>query len=528
METNSPESQKEITINEQDGFWRSLYKSLGLKSLKYPLPAHAQTIPYMLGGLTFATFMILFASGIYIAQFYNPNQISSYQSVVYLITSAPFGNFIRSIHYWSSNIVFILIIAHVTRVFISGSYKRPREFTWLMGVGLLLLTILFMFAGTMMSLGQEGIEALEHSSEIGVLLGPLALWFTSGFSASLPLIGRAYVAHISILPLLFIILITAHFYFIHVHNVSPKASKDATVGYADDESTVPFTAHMKKLAGWSFILIAIIAVLALLFPEALGRAGAAGVPLQEAKPRWMFLWLFGAEDVFGIKALLWAPATFFTLLAIVPFIDRSKYLSPRRRPWMMVYGAVIALVMIVLSVQALSAATNMKAMRAAKESANIPFIEKILPGKIAYAHDLVFLSFKPTTVISGGNVNLKGDGIHDSGTYDVYLDGPQKPIFMETATVPNGSDSFDINMNIPANIPGAMYTIEIKNVQTKTSYYAPLQLSVQPITMSGTTQYPKDSQRTIPKSEVPWIIGLIVVSFGIGVFLLKDKKQTKE
>ncbi len=507
-------------------FWKALYTKLGLDRLNYLLPAHAQSLPFMLGGLTFTTFMILFASGIYLAQFYNPNQLSSYQSVMYLITSAPFGNFVRSVHYWASNAVFVLIIAHMTRVFISGSYKRPREFTWLLGLALFVLTVLFLFMGTILALGQEGIEALEHSSEIGVILGPLGLWFTSGFSASLPLVGRIYVEHMVILPLAFVAIVIVHFYLMHVHNLSPKVDKDAEVGYANNEDTVPFIDHVKRLAGWSFILIAIIAVLALLFPEALGHAGAAGVPLHEVKPRWMFLWLFGMEDVFGIKALVWAPFVLLTLLAIVPFIDRSKYLSWRRRPWMMVYAGVITLIIIAFSLQAVFASSTMKRPPTAMR---LPFYEQFLPGKIAYAHDLVFLSFTPTTVSPGGTVALKGDGLHKPGVYNLYLDGPQQKISIGSAIVPVGNDGFTMNVIIPLNVSGDMYTLEAQNVKQHVTYYAPLQLAVEPISMPVKARYPNATQYPIPSSEIPWIVGSIVISLGIGIglLLIKDRRSTQ-
>ena len=524
-------SANKIPTEERDGIWTVLYKRLGFDRLEYPLPVHAQSLPYMLGGLTFATFMVLFVSGIYLTQFYNPNQLSSYQSLLYLISQAPFGNFMRSVHYWSVNAVFVLLIAHVTRVFITGSYKRPREFTWLMGLGLLVLAVLFTFAGTILALGQEGIEAMEHFSEVGLILGPLGLWFTTGFSAVVPLVGRIYVTHIIILPFLFFFFVIAHFYLMHVHNMSPKAEKDAVVGIADNEPTQPFTAHLKMLAGWSFILIAIIAILALLFPELLGKAGAAGVPIQEVKPRWMFLWLYGMEDVFSIKALVWGPLVLLFSLAIIPFIDRSPWLSPRKRPWMMVYGAVLTLILIAFSLQAVFAPTNMKAMRqkqeVRQESAMLPFFENFLPGKIAYAHDLVFLSFTPTTVRPGGVVNLIGDGIHQSGTYALSLKGPQRDISLGTAIVPKGNDSFNANLVIPPDIPGALYTIEVKNINGGEAFYAPLQLAVEPIAMPLPSQYPTDSQYPIPSSEVPWIVGFIVISLGVGVYLLSGKTSER-
>ena len=342
----------------------------------------------------------------------------------------------------------MLLIAHLVRAFITGSYKRPREFTWLAGLGLLLTAILFTFAGTILPLGQEGIEAVEHFNEIGVILGPLGPWFTSGFSASVPLVGRVYVAHAVILPLLFVLFVAAHFYFIHVHNVSPRATKNATIGDANDEEAALFTSHLKKLAGWSFLLVALFALLALLFPELFGHAGAAGPATMEVKPRWMFLWLYGIEDVFGIKALVYAPIALLVLLAIVPFIDRSPHLNRRSRLRVMAYGAVIVLALIGFSLQAVFAPMKMNMAAMGKEALQI--FDRAFLVQTALAHDLVFLWFKPTTIAPGGAVTVSGDGLHESGAYKVSLIGTQETVLLGSATVAAGDDSFDIEAIVPA------------------------------------------------------------------------------
>ncbi len=515
--TSQKDSLEVSSLNKS--FWKKVSERLGIDHLSYSLPAHAQSLLYMLGGLTFTTFMVLFVSGIYLAQFYNPNQLSSYQSVLYLVSTAPFGNFMRSVHYWASSTVFVLIIVHMTRVFITGSYKKPREFTWLLGLSLAVLAVLFLFAGTMLSLGQEGIEAIEHYNEIGALLGPIGLWFTSGFGASIPLIGRVYVEHMVILPLTFVVLVFVHFYLVHVHNVSPKATKNAVVGYDDSEGTVPFISHVKKLAGWSFILIAIISTLAILFPETVEHVGVAGVPLHEVKPRWMFLWLFGIEDVFGIGALIWAPAAILGLLAIIPFIDRSKYIHWSKRPWIMVYGAVMAIVIILFSLQAIFA----KPMPTPQVSSRLPLIDYILPGKIAYAHDIVFFSFTPTTVNSGDVVDIKSDGMHKTGKYGLYLIGIKGTVSIGSVIIPKGEDSFNIKVVIPSGIDSGLYTIEAKNIKEGTTYYAPLQISIGSVSMPTLKQYPNDTRYPIPPNEIPWIVGTIAILTVAGVYLLYKK-----
>ncbi len=512
-------SQEKDISTKKHGILGFLYDRLGLRSLAYFVPEHAQTLPYVLGGLSLTAFVILFATGIYLAQFYNPGQILSNISVHFIITNVPFGNFIRSVHFWTANIVFGLILLHMTRVFITGSYKRPREFNWLAGLGLLGITMMFLFTGTMMNLGQEGIEALQHTGEIGVILGNFGIWFTTGFTTIIPFIGRIYILHITILSILFILFVITHFYLIKVHGISPKAEIDTTTYDITNEKTNRFTKHLQKLVGWSFILLAIIFILSLVFPESISSSGLAGVEMT--KPPWMFLWIYGMEDVFGITSLVWGPPALFFLLAIIPFIDRSPFLSPRRRPWIMIFGATILIVLISLSINAIRAPIKSKI----SDSSNQNIITQLFSTPIAYAHNMPFLSFFPAVVTPGQTVTVKGDGLKTNGMYNIYLKSLKTTIKFGVANVVQGEDSFDIKLRIPINLPGDMYSVEIRSVRNKQfNFFSPLQIAVQPVTIIPALKTPIYTKYPIPKNEIPWIISAIIISLGLGTFLLTKKK----
>jgi len=503
--------------------WTSISNRLGLQNFTYPVPEHAQTLPYTLGGIALTGFAILIASGIYLAQFYNPNQLSSNESVAYLISNVPFGNFIRSVHYWTATIVFIVVVLHLIRTFITGSYKKPREFTWLSGLGLLGITIGFIFTGTMLSLGQEGIEALEHNGEVGLLMGTLGMWFTAGFSASVPLIGRVYVAHMTILGALFVIFIAAHMYFIKIHGISPKATKDALAESTHGKGAGHFNQHIQKLIGWGFILVALVSLFAVLWPESLISNGVAGV--EATKPPWMFLWIFGMEDLFGIQALLWGPGLVFLLLAIMPFIDRSPYLSPRKRLWVMAYGAAILIALILLSVQ--TSRVNIMPKSDSKMGGTLPVavkqIENMLIPK-AYAHGMPFLSFKPTVIAPGEKVTISGDGLKTDGNYEIYLISPRKTFLLGTASVNKGEDMFDADLVIPLDLPGDMYSVEMHSLKNPGfSFFAPLQLAVQPTAVATPEDMPFSTKYPIPQNEFPWIIGFIVLTTAAGTLLIMKK-----
>ncbi len=329
-------------------FWDALDERLGLSALSYPVPAHANTISYLLGGITLFGFIVLFVTGVLLAQFYNPNPASAHDSVVYLITRAPFGDFIRSLHFWTANLVVVTALLHLTRVFATGSYKRPREINWLIGLGLLALTLAFVFTGTVLKWDQEGVEALAHNREMGELLGLWGMWFTSEFTRSVPILTRLYIGHVTLLPAALTFLVIAHLYLIKQLGISPRAAEQATSGPpASGPGVSRFSVHLRKMTGYGLLLLALAGTLALFWPAALGQAGVAGA--EVTKPPWMFLPFYPLEDVFGIQGLLLSSIALFVLLALVPFVDRSPWLSPRQRRWIILAGAILLLALIVLA-----------------------------------------------------------------------------------------------------------------------------------------------------------------------------------
>lgn len=331
-------------------FWNALDERLGISGLAYPVPEHANSLPYLLGGITLVGFVILIATGVLLAQFYHPHPANAHDSVIYIITEAPFGDFIRSLHFWAANLVVITAMLHLIRVFVSGSFKRPREVNWLVGLGLLALTLGFVFTGTILKWDQEGVEALAHNREIGELLGSFGTWFTNEFTVSVPLLTRLYLAHVSLLPIIFTLLVLVHLYLIKHHGISRQATIDATSDTTQELGSSRFTVHLRKLVGYGFFLLAIEAALALLLPAPLGQAGVSGA--EVTKPPWMFLPFYPLEDVFGIQGLLLGGVVVFGLLALVPFLDRSRWLSPRKRRWLMIAGSILLLVLLALGISA--------------------------------------------------------------------------------------------------------------------------------------------------------------------------------
>ncbi len=353
-----------------DRAWRWIDERLGLEDLTYPVPAHANNVLYTLGGITAFGVVILITTGIYLTQFYHGDPTQARESIEYIITTARFGDFVRNLHFWMANLVTITLLLHALRVFITGSYRAPRELNWIIGVGLLSVILGLLFTGTVLKWDQEGWEALQHNEEIGELLGGAGVWFTSEFTTSTPILERLFIAHVAILPLLLIGLMAAHFYLVKHHGVSsipgheeqrPGALTD-TEAAMRSEGNVPFANHLLHIAGWGLLLTTVGSFLALVVAAPLGDVIEPGE--EKTKPLWIFLPLYPFEDWIGIRALLWVPIASVVGLAAVPLIDRFGSSSLRRR-WVLIAVALVtiaALVALAIYAQASTPAEHIPGM----------------------------------------------------------------------------------------------------------------------------------------------------------------------
>lgn len=344
--------------NRARSLWRWIDQRLGLADLAYPVPAHANGVLYTLGGITAFGILVLFATGIYLTQFYHPHPSQARQSVVYIMQFATLGDFIRSLHFWIANLTVITLLLHALRVFVTGAYRAPRELNWVAGIGLFGIMLGLLFTGTVLKWDQEGWEALKHNEEIGNLLGGMGVWFTEEFSTSTPLLERLFVAHVAILPMLLLGLMAVHFFLIKHHGIASlpghqeqrPTSRTDTQEALRTEGAVPFSNHALHIAGWGLLLTALGGLLALVFSAPLGAVIQPG--MEVTKPLWVFLMLYPLEDWFGIKALLWAPLIGFVVLLVVPWLDRTPSSALRRRRVLIAAGLLVIVVLAGLAIYA--------------------------------------------------------------------------------------------------------------------------------------------------------------------------------
>jgi len=322
---------------------------IGIGNLDYPVPIHGKSIFYTLGGAAFVGFLILFSTGLLMAQFFNPVPGQAHDSVYALMVEVPGGRYLRSLHYWTAQAVIGLLLLHLIRVFLTGAYKPPRRLTWLVGVGLLATTLLgSYFSGTVIKADQEGADALHHYKESLEYLGPIGDLLLGKSPTGAPLEIRMYLSHVSLFPLLLAGLMVLHFYLIRMFNLSPLpfGPSAAEREVPQERMTSTFLEHVKSILFFSLIYYGLIATAAFLFPAPLGDPPGE---MTGIKPPWPFLWIYGLENFWGIKAILIGNGFLFGLLLLVPFLGRGSSRHWMDRKKMLLSGGVVGLALIGLT-----------------------------------------------------------------------------------------------------------------------------------------------------------------------------------
>lgn len=189
---------------------------LHLHPVKVRKDALRFTYTFCLGGMSFFLFLILVVTGIFLMFYYVPSVGQAYSSMKDLENVVSYGTLLRNLHRWSAHGMVILVVLHMMRVFYTGSYKPPREFNWVVGVQLLLLTLGLSFTGYLLPWDQLAFWAITVGTNIAAYapgVGPTFKFILLGGN----IVGqnaliRFYVLHVVVLPLAAAILMAVHFW----------------------------------------------------------------------------------------------------------------------------------------------------------------------------------------------------------------------------------------------------------------------------------------------------------------------------
>ncbi len=174
------------------------------------------TATFYLGVLSFVLFLILIISGVLINFYYHPSVPQAYYDMKDLTFVVSSGRFLRNMHRWAAHAMVIVVFLHLLRVFYSGAYKPPKQFNWVIGVFLFLLTLLLSYTGYLLPWDQlaywavsVGTNMVETTPYLGEKIKYLLL---GGNEVGENTLIRFYVLHVFVLPMIMAVLIGLHFW----------------------------------------------------------------------------------------------------------------------------------------------------------------------------------------------------------------------------------------------------------------------------------------------------------------------------
>jgi ubiquinol-cytochrome c reductase cytochrome b subunit len=314
---------------------------------------------YVFGSASMTLVVIQVLTGIGLALVYVPTADKAYDSLLYLDYEQPAGWFIRALHYYAGSGMVVMILAHMTQVFLHGAYKYPRELTWVVGVLLLLFTLGMFFSGQVLRWDPDAYWGLAVGGSIAGQVPVLGPWAVRQLLGG-PVIGgdslsRFFALHVFIIPGALLFFLAIHLWLVIKKGISAAPVPGQTVNpktydaeYERElKSGVPFLGEaMRKDIFFSALTVIVVVVLAGL----LGPKGPHAPPdptLGGANPRpeWPFLWLFGLLSLSPPEAetfiILVFPVLLILALFAVPFISNRGERAPSQRP-----VAVLAVVVI--------------------------------------------------------------------------------------------------------------------------------------------------------------------------------------
>ena len=341
-----------------EGFLRDRYpwdavKDFARHQAQKPLPPHVSWW-HTFGSLALFLLVNQIVTGILLMVYYRPTADHAFDSIKFIQIEVPAGWLIRGLHSWGATLMIVMLMLHMLRVFVMGSYKKPRELTWVTGVALLGVTVTFGFTGYLLPWNQLSYWATTVGTEVTravPLIGNhLSLLLRGGETVSGETLARFYVLHVVVLPWVIVGLVSIHMFLMRVQNLSTMDPVGVEPVFHPDRSLRFFPEHVLKEMSVFTIFLGILLAFVIFAPSELGEpADPFNTPVG-IKPEWYFLPTYQMLKYFpetlGIFTSMIPPL----LLLLLPFIDRTLERHPKRRPTAMWLGAIAITVTLALGI----------------------------------------------------------------------------------------------------------------------------------------------------------------------------------
>ncbi|MBF0489037.1 MAG: cytochrome bc complex cytochrome b subunit [Candidatus Omnitrophica bacterium] len=321
--------------------------------LRKPLPGHISWF-HTLGSMSLFLFASQIVTGILLLIYYRPTADEAFESVKFIMTKPYMGWLFRQIHAWGANLMILIVFLHMLRTFITGSFKKPRELTWMIGVGLFILTLIFGFTGYLLPWNQLAYWATTVGTEIAgavPLIGePMKLFMRGGPVVGGETLSRFFVIHVIILPWLVFFLVAVHLFLVRFQGMSTMDPVDKEKPVKKGEGIPFFPHHIVKEGVVFFFVLGVLITLSIMLPFELGEKADPLKTPDGIKPEWYFMSMYQVIKYFpklvGIFVVGLAPM----LLLIWPFMDKSSQRVPSKRPVSMLVGVLTILSLLIFGI----------------------------------------------------------------------------------------------------------------------------------------------------------------------------------
>ncbi len=327
---------------------------LHFRPVRVPEKTLRYTHTFGLGGMSLVLVLLLITTGVLMMFAYEPSPGGAYASVLGLERHVLFGRLVRSMHHWSANFLIAVVVLHLLRAYFTGAYHAPRQFNWVIGLGLLLCVLASNFTGYLLPWDQLSYWAVTISTGmIGYV--PLVGEWLQGVVRGGAQVGRAtlitfYTLHTTLVPVAIVVLMGFHFWRVRKARgvVVPRGPDEPPDEAPEKVLGLPYLILREFVV--ALILVAFVMVFAALIAAPLGEAANPGMSPNPAKAPWYFV---GIQELLlhfhPVFAVLVLPALALLALLLIPYVRYDQdtsgiWFASRRGRRLAVWAAALAAV----------------------------------------------------------------------------------------------------------------------------------------------------------------------------------------
>jgi cytochrome b6 len=286
---------------------------------KKDVPRHKHSFLYYTGSSILLFLIIQIVTGIMLALYYKPTLEQANASVARIMTEVPLGWIIRSVHSWSASFMIALVMIHLIGIALIKAYRSPREATWMTGVFLLVVSMLFGFTGYLLPWDDLSLSATKVGTDIPKAIPVIGAWVTKflrgGDDVTGDTLTRFFLFHVCVLPLVIFLVLAVHVFLVQKHGMSLPLEAEVK---KERVPSLPFWPNflLRESVAW-LVLLGVLVTIAVIFAPSLGPAANLMAPAPAGiKPEWYFLFLFQTLKIFPAQVLFVSGETLAVLLIL--------------------------------------------------------------------------------------------------------------------------------------------------------------------------------------------------------------------